>query len=277
VAAVGAGVTAFAVGDPILSVHSAPCGTCYWCLHAEEELCERVMETKILGAYAEYVALPPHITARNAFRKPENVSYEAGAFLEPLACVVHALRQVPLAHDSSLVVIGDGGFGILHALVARAFGVASPILIGRRASRLELARRLGIARTIDARQSDPAAALAELTGGRGADVLIESTGTKAVWEAAPALVRRGGVVSLFGGLPGGTPVTFDSTRLHYDEVRLLSPFHFTPRAVREAFDLLARGAIDVEPLISERFALERVGDAFASLDAGDGLKYAIVP
>jgi L-iditol 2-dehydrogenase len=235
------------------------------------------METKILGAYAEYVALPPHIVARNAFRKPENVSYEAGAFLEPLACVVHALRQVPLTHDSSLVVIGDGGFGILHALVARAFGVAAPILVGRRAVRLELARRLGIARTIDARESDPAAAIAALTGGRGADVLIESTGTKAVWEAAPALVRRGGVVSLFGGLPGGTPVTFDSTRLHYDEVRLLSPFHFTPRAVREAFDLLARGAIDVEPLISERFALERVGAAFASLAAGDGLKYAIVP
>ncbi|GAC1496236.1 MAG: hypothetical protein NVS1B2_16210 [Vulcanimicrobiaceae bacterium] len=84
---------------------------------------------------------------------------------------------------------------------------------------------------------------------------------------------------LFGGLPGGTPVTFDSSRLHYDEIALLSPFHFTPRAVRAAYEMLAAGALDVEPLVSERFALDRLGDAFSSLDAGRGLnlKYAVLP
>jgi L-iditol 2-dehydrogenase len=277
VAAVGDGVTAFAVDDPILSVHSAPCGACYWCRQQEEELCEEVMATKILGAYAEFVAIPPHILNRNAFRKPANVSYESGAFLEPLACVVHSLRLLDLAPATTLGIVGDGGFGILHALVARAFGIAQPILIGRRSERLALARRLGIGRTIDARDSDTRAAIAAFTKGRGLDAVVESTGTQAVWESAPDLVRRGGTVSLFGGLPGGTRVSFDAARLHYDEVRLVSPFHFTPRAVREAFELLAAGSIEVEPLISERFTLERVGDAFASLDAGHGLKYAIVP
>jgi len=142
---------------------------------------------------------------------------------------------------------------------------------------LALARSLGIDNVIDARTSDAASAIGALTGGRGADVLVESTGTQTVWEAAPGLVRRGGTVSLFGGLPSGTRVSFDASRLHYDEVRVVSPFHFTPRAVRAAFDLLASGALEVEPLISERFRLDQVGAAFAALDAGNGIKYAIVP
>ncbi|MBD5656960.1 MAG: alcohol dehydrogenase catalytic domain-containing protein, partial [Candidatus Eremiobacteraeota bacterium] len=70
VAAVGADVTTFSVGDAIMTVHSAPDGTCYWCLRGQEEMCETVMRTKILGAYAEFVAVPAHIVARNAFLKP---------------------------------------------------------------------------------------------------------------------------------------------------------------------------------------------------------------
>ncbi len=277
VAAVGAGVDAFAAGDAVMSVHSAPDGTCYWCSRGQEELCESVMETKILGAYAEYVAVPPHIVRRNAFRKPSDVTYEAAAFLEPLSCVVHSLNRLAAAPGDVVAIVGDGGFGILHALLARVRG-ARPVLIGRRAERMALARSLGIADTLDARE-DPSAALRALTGGRGADAVVESTGSRDVWEAAPSYVRRGGTVLLFGGLPGGTRVNFDAARLHYDEVAIVSPFHFTPRAVREARDLLASHSIDVVPLISERFTLDRLGEAFHALDAGGGLnlKYAIVP
>ena len=278
VAAIGAGVTAFEVGDAIMSVHSAPDGICYWCLRGEEELCPRVMETKILGAYAEFIAVPSHIVARNAFRKPAHVSYEAAAFLESVSCVVHALDMLAPKPNDVVAVIGDGGFGILHALVLKALS-ARPILVGRRESRMSLARSLGIDETLDARAGDVPEAVRRRTGGRGADAVIESTGALDVWESAPSYVRRGGTVLLFGGLPGGTRVAFDAARLHYDEVRILSPFHFTPRAVRRAYELLTSGAIDVERLISERFELERLEEAFLTLDDGAGLnlKFAIYP
>ncbi|GAC1310821.1 MAG: alcohol dehydrogenase catalytic domain-containing protein [Vulcanimicrobiaceae bacterium] len=279
VSAVGAEVREFAVGDAIMTVHSAPDGTCYWCAHGEEELCPNVMATKILGAYAEYISVPKHIVERNAFRKPADVSYEAAAFLEPLACVVHAQTTLALRGGESVAVVGDGGFGILHALVARAAG-ARATLVGRRAERLALARRLGIADTVDARETpDVGGALRARTEGRGVDAVVESTGAHEIWEAAPGYVRRGGTVVLFGGLPAGTRVGYDASRLHYDEVKLVSPFHFTPRAVRAAYDLLAAHAFDVEPLISERFPLARLGDAFAALAGGRGLnlKFAIAP
>jgi L-iditol 2-dehydrogenase len=278
VAAVGANVANFAVGDAIATVHSAPDGSCYWCLRGQEELCERVMETKILGAYAEFVAVPEHIVARNAFRKPAAMSYEAAAFLEPLACVLHAQQGAAPRAGDVVAIVGDGGFGILHALVAQTAG-ARAVLIGRREARLALARSLGVSATLDARSADVAHEVAALTAGRGADIVVESTGAAEVWEAAPQYVRRGGTLVLFGGLPAGTRVTFDAARLHYDEIVVRSPFHFTPRAVRAAFELLARRAFDVEALVSRRFSLDRLGEAMASLDAGDGfsLKYAIEP
>ncbi len=279
IAAVGVGVTAFAPGDAIMSVHSAPCGTCWWCANDEAELCADVMATKILGAYAEYLTLPPHIVQRNAFRKPASLSYEAAAFLEPLACVVHSIRWLQAKPAAQIAVIGDGGFGILHALVLRTLGFPDAVIVGRRPARLAVARAYGLA-TIDAVGIDTdgvATLLRERSGGRGMDAVVESTGTAVVWEAVPHFVRRGGTVSLFGGLPGGTRVSFDAARLHYDEVRVVSPFHFGPRAVREAYELLASGAIDPTPLVSERFKLADLGRAFAALDGGDGLKYAIVP
>lgn len=275
VAAVGAGVTEFAVGDAIMSVHSAPDGTCFWCTQGQEELCERVMETKILGAYADYLVLPPHIVARNAFRKPDALSYEAAAFLEPLACVVHSVDLLGIAPGATVVVIGVGGFGLLHALVLRARG-AEPIVVGRRPDRLALALELGASRAILS-DDDALVTVKRVTNGRGSDAVVECTGVQAVWEKAPGYVRRGGTVSLFGGLPGGSMLTIDAARLHYDELRLVSPFHFTPRAVRAAYELLSGGVIDPTPLISARYTLDQLADAFAQLDGGDGIKYAIVP
>lgn len=275
VAAVGEGTSGYAVGDAVMCVHSAPDGTCFWCLAGEEELCESVMSTKILGAYADYIEIPARIVARNCFHKPEGLAYRDAAFLEPLACVVHSVDYLRPAPDALVVVLGDGGFGLLHAQVLRDRG-ARPLLIGRRQERLDLSRALGID-TVDARVADLHAAVAARTGGRGADALIECTGSQQVWESAPGFVRRGGTVSFFGGLPATAQVSFQAARLHYDEVKLISPFHFGPPAVARAFAMLRDGRIAVEPLVTRTYALGDIVEAFATLDGGEGIKFAIEP
>jgi L-iditol 2-dehydrogenase len=276
VAAAGEGVTKFSAGDAIMSVHSAPCTACYWCRRGEEELCESVMSTKILGAYAEYIEIPRHIVEQNCYAKPADLSYVNAAFLEPLSCVVHSLEFANIPPASTVLVMGDGGFGLLHAVLLARSGMRA-ILAGRREERLGLARQLGVAETIDARTQDVAPRVRELTGERGADALIECTGREDVWEAAPMMVRRGGVVSFFGGLPSNARVSFLAARMHYDEVRLVSPFHFTPRAVRRAYELLTSHAIDPAPLVTASVPLERIAEVFERLDAGEGIKFAIQP
>jgi L-iditol 2-dehydrogenase len=276
VAAVGDGVTKLAVGDAVMSVHSAPCNRCYWCDRQQHELCESVMSTKILGAYAEYIEIPQHIVAQNCYRKPADLSYASAAFLEPLSCVVHSVDFTNIPPGSTVLVIGDGGFGLLHAALLARSGMRV-VLAGRRAERLRVGRQYGVAETIDARNEDIADRVRDFTQRRGADALVECTGNQEIWEAAPMMVRRGGIVCFFGGLPSTARVSFLASRLHYDEVRLVSPFHFTPRAVRKAYDLLAARAIDPAPLVSGTVSLEHIKDVFERLDSGDGIKFAIQP
>lgn len=276
VAAVGEDVSKFAPGDAVMSVHSAPCGVCFWCEHSQEELCESVMSTKILGAYAEYIEVPRHIVERNCFIKPAALPYASGAFLEPLACVVHSLDVLGTQSGSTVAVLGDGGFGLMHAALLGNAG-SRVVLVGRRAERLAIGARFGAAQTINARENDVREAILRATEGRGADALVECTGQQEVWEAAPGLVRRGGTVSFFGGLPSTTRVSFLAARMHYDEVRLISPFHFTPRAVRRAYELLAGGSFDPQPLITATVSLADIEQVFLRLDGGEGIKFAVEP
>ncbi len=277
VAAVGEGVTAFSPGDGVMAVHSAPCGACFYCLTGQENLCDRVMETKVLGAFAEQILLPAHIVARNVFPKPGHLSFEEAAFLEPLSCVVQGDRLQPMARGETLVIVGAGSIGLLFLLLAKARGVGSVIVTGRRADRLDLARQLGADLVVDVSREDALPRIAAATEGRGADQVIECTGLPEVWEATPAMVRKGGRILLFGGCPSGTSATFDTGRLHYDQLTLQGVFHFTPAAVAEARQLLTEGVIGVAPLISGRLPLADLERAFSLLQRGEGIKYALLP
>ncbi|HEX5275754.1 MAG TPA: zinc-binding dehydrogenase [Candidatus Rubrimentiphilum sp.] len=265
----------FAAGEAVMCVHTAPCGECYWCKHGQEELCETIMPTMILGAYAEYIAIPERIVKRNCYVKPPGLSYAAAAFLEPLSCVVHSLDLLPTRPGDTVLVIGDGGFGLLHAMLLQQAG-ASMLLAGRREARLKIARDLGV-ETINARSQNIGGEIRKRTDGRGADVVIECTGREEVWEAAPDLSRRGGTVSFFGGLPADAKALFTASRLHYDEIRLISPFHFTPSAVKRARDILVEKRIDPLPLVTETVPLSEIATVFERLKNGEGIKFAVKP
>ncbi len=267
--------SSFAAGDAVMCVHTAPCGQCYWCKRGQEELCETIMATMILGAYAEYIAIPERIVQRNCYPKPADLSYATAAFLEPLSCVVHSLDLLHCGPDDTVLVIGDGGFGLLHAMLLRQSG-ATVLLAGRREARLKIARDLGI-ETMNARSQNIGDEVRKRTRDRGADVVIECTGREEVWEAAPDLARRGGTVSFFGGLPAEAKALFTASRLHYDEIRLVSPFHFTPAAVKRARDLLADKKIDPLPLITETVPLAEIASVFERLKNGEGIKFAVAP
>lgn len=275
VAAVGKGVTALQPGEAVMCTHSAPCGTCYWCRRGEEELCETIVAAMVFGAYSDYIAVPQRVVERNCFLKPSDVSYAEGAFLEPLACVVHSLSVLSASRDSTVAIVGNGAFGMLHALLLQREGV-NAMLFGRRTGRLALARELGL-QSFDARENAIRDVILQRTGGRGADAVVECTGTQEMWESAPSLVRRGGCISFFAGLPADARVTFEARRLHYDELRLVAPFHFTPRDVRAAYELVAAHAFPLRRLITHVFALSEIATAFTTLDSGEGMKALIEP
>jgi len=277
IAEVGRQVRGLRPGDAIMATPTAPCGHCYYCARDQENLCETVMETMVLGAYAEYIKLPARILNVNVYPKPASLSFPVAALLEPLSCVVHGLEMVPLRQDDTVVLIGAGAISLLHLLVLRAMGLERIVVLGRSAKRATHAQRLGAAEVFTDGLFDSREHVLTYTRGRGADVVIECTGQVDVWEAAPSLARRGGHVILFGGCPPGTHVSIDTQRFHYDQLRIVSPFHFTPRAVRRAYELLTGDGFDGAALISGTYPLRELQRALSEHQRGDGVKFAVVP
>lgn len=273
---VGWGVKNVREGDEVMLVPTAPCGECYFCLREEENLCTTLFPM-LLGGYAEYIRVPARIVQKNLFPKPSALSFTEAALLEPLSCVVHGLETIRLRPDDTIVIIGAGAIGFLHLLVLKALGIEGVYVIARTPYRAQVACDLGAYRAILQDVSKARDEIFDDTQGRGADVVIECTGQLNVWEEATGLARPGGQVVLFGGCPSGTQVSFDTGRLHYDQVKISSPFHFTPRAVHKAYQLLVEGRIPGCALISGVFPLSKIKEAFALLQEGQGIKYAIIP
>ncbi len=275
IVAVGPDVTGFKPGDAIMWVQTAPCEQCARCRDGYENLCEHIFDDVALGAYADHIVLPRKIVRRNVFKKPVGLSYIEAAFLEPLSCIVHgwsALRRAnaerPTPRD--VAIIGAGTIGLLHLLYARHAGVRATV-IARSEERLAIARALGADETIDAR----AAGGVPLSQRYAA--AIECAGSPDAWRQALALTRPGGRTLFFGGLPSGSEVPLDATRLHYDELTCLGAFHFTPADVREARDLLVTGRLALRPLVSGIVPLSNLPDVFDDLDHRRGFKYALIP
>ncbi len=274
VEAVGPGVDEVAPGDAVMLVPTAPCGQCAHCRAGAENHCQHLFRDIVLGAYADYLLISPRVAVRHLLPKPPDLSYIEAAFLEPLACVVHGWRRLGLGGSSTVAVVGLGAIGLLQVETGRALGHRMAA-VGRRASRLRLAAQLG-AVPVEIEQGEVPVQVAAALGTRP-DVVIESTGTAHIWEQAPEWVRPGGKVLLFGGLAGDTRVTFDAGRLHYDEVDLVSAFHYAPEDVSEAYRWLAERRIDVRPIISAVRPLADIVNVFHELDRGGPVKVALMP
>jgi L-iditol 2-dehydrogenase len=277
IAAVGEGVTQFSVGDEIMAAPTAPCGRCFFCSRGQENLCPDAVGRMLMGAYADYILLPRHIVELNTLKKPADLSFEEAALLEPIACVVHAQEIAGPERRESVAIIGSGAFGLMHLALLKAAGIREVTVIGRGHMRLQWAGQMGADRVVDASQSDAAAEVAALNGGFGPDLVIEATGQVTGWQDALMRVRRGGRIVFFGGCPAGTKLEIDTRRMHYDNLTLLAPFHYRPRDVRKAYELLSGRRLVLSSIINARRRLADIVEVFTVLDSGAALKCAVTP
>jgi L-iditol 2-dehydrogenase len=282
VAEVGPGVTRFAVGDRVLPMNSAPCDTCYFCLHGQQNLCENILFNN--GAYAEYMRIPARIVEKNTLRVPADVPLEHAALTEPLACVVYGLNETRAQAGDTMAVIGAGPIGLMFIHVAHLRGIRV-IAVVKRDDQVAAARLFGAAEVVqiaDSPQHTAAAVRALTPNSRGADIVIEAVATPATWEQAVAMVRKGGVVNFFGGPPQGTVVALDTNRLHYGDITLKASFHHTPAACAAAFALISGGRFKAADFITRTAELDEVPAVFArmmtrSADNVTDIKTAVLP
>lgn len=274
VSSVAEDVRGFEPGTPVWGVQSAPCGHCSYCARGRYSLCPTLQKDLAFGAFAQFMRLPRGIVQHNLLVRPQGMPAQRAAFLEPVSCVIHGLNRIDWRGVERALVIGVGSMGLLFCQLLPRFGRAAVAVAGRNRLRLAIARGYGLERVVDVEQG---AVEAQLAGGEGFDCVVECTGQVAGWQSAVRVVRPGGQVLFFGGLPKGTTFEIDSFQVHYQEVSLLGSFHFGPPDVRRAAELLERGEVKVDDLISGELGLEQLEFGLQQMEAGKGIKYAIDP
>ncbi len=272
----GKGVKNFKVGDRVVAANSAPCGECFFCKKGEYNLCENL--EFLNGAYAEYIVVPKRIVEVNLYKIPDNLSFEEAAFVEPLSNVVHGVEKAGIKEGMSVGVMGLGPIGLMFAKVAKLKG-AKVITCARNPMKLELAKTFAdVDSIVDGKNEDYIKEFVKFSEEqKGLDVAVDCVGLPEIWEQLPNTVRKGGSVMLFGGCKSGTTVTFDTRRLHYDEVKLLAAFHHTPKYVKEALALISEGKIDVKKLITCEMSLSKTKEALDMQGNSQAIKIVLKP
>lgn len=273
---VGSHVENFRVGQRIVAANSAPCLKCFYCRKGLENLCEDLLFNN--GAYAEYIRIPARIVQRNMYEIPPHLSYQDAALIEPLACVLKGLEETNVRPGDNVVVIGQGPIGLMFVRLAKVYG-ARVIALGRRQSQLDRAIRMGAHDALI--NTDPDTVVREiqnLTGGYGADAVIEAVGNPETWELAVRLLRRGGTAQFFGGCPSDTRISLETQLLHYSEIKCVASFHHTPAYIRKALDVVSRGDISARDFVNREEPLANLLDVLRHLMSHNGhMKTAIIP
>lgn len=264
---VGRGVARRLLGRAVACEPNYGCGACERCRAGRESQCARCVR---VGGFAERVVLP----RRNVHPLPAGFDPAVAALAEPAACCLSGLEMPGTPRGGTVLVIGGGLMGLLTLAMARARGAATTILSDPLASRREMARRLGADVVVDPAAEDLPAAIAALTEGRGVDLACEAVGKPELVAQAILLARPRGVVQLVGVSPRGSRLPADLFDLHFREITIQGAYG-RGTAFRRALAMLP--SLGAAELISARFPLERIAEAFAHATAGHGIKTVVTP
>lgn len=276
IVAVGEGVNHVQVGQAVTWTPTAPCKNCEMCRRERPNLCRNLMETVVLGSFADYLKINARVAAVHVLPIPPELSYLDAAFIEPLSCVLHGWRLLEPLPGPRVIILGTGTMAMLHLLEARQHG-SHCLVVGRRAEPLERALTLGAQETVLVSENDWVSAVSkaqQITCG-GADIVIEATGSQPVWELCPKFAAPGGKILFYSGLAKGEQVRFSAEEIHYDELTLIGTFHYITSDVYAARERLLQG-LNLRPLITAERPLDDITRVFEDLDEGRGSKYALL-
>jgi L-iditol 2-dehydrogenase len=263
---VGAGVTGFKVGERVMTFHHVPCGECYYCRKQTPAQCALYKKTGVTagfepsgGGFAEYIRVMDFVVAnRGVVHVPDEVPFEQAAFVEPLNTVMKGSKLLDLAPGDTVLVIGQGPIGLMHAVLAKRAGarvLTSDLFPERHA----IAARFGLTNPIHANMENVVERVLTETEGRGADAVVLAVGGNALIRTAMDAARPGGKVMLFAQTQHGE-ATIDPAAVCVDEKTLLGSYSSSFPILDEVTNLVFSGyknGFDLTQLISHRFQLEQ--------------------
>ncbi|OGR06718.1 MAG: alcohol dehydrogenase [Deltaproteobacteria bacterium RIFOXYD12_FULL_50_9] len=280
IAAIGQGVTGFAIGDRVCATHHVPCFSCHYCYNGHETVCDTLLSGTHFdpGGFCEFVRLPAINVRHGTWKLPEEVSFEQGTFVEPLACVLRGQRTARFAPGASVLVLGSGISGLLHIHLAAATGAGLVMATDLSAYRLRLARQFGADLTFPA-DAEVADLTSEATKGRGADLVIVCAGATSAFTQAMAAVARGGTILCFASTAAVATIPLSINDLFWRrDVTITTSYAGSPADCAMALELIKTRRVKVTDMITHRFGLADTGKGFSLVaQGGESMKVIIHP
>ena len=259
---VGAKVSGFKPGDKVTVEPQVSCGKCYACTHGMPNVCAnlKVIGFQTPGTAADYFALPE----RQAVRLPDSMSFEKGAFIEPVSVAVGAVRRGGPVKDKQVLVFGAGPIGILTAQVARAEGASKVVMVDLDDYRLGKARECGLTQTINSKTQSLADEVSNAFAGNGPDISFECVGAEASMADAVVQTNQGGTIVIVGVFPGRIPI--DVNLVQEKLQRLVGSARYLVDDYRKSIELVESEALQLDPMITHRLDFAEFEEAYRLIE-----------
>jgi L-iditol 2-dehydrogenase len=270
---VGDGVSGFEPGDRVVCEGNIPCLACPRCHAGETHLCrnyDAVGFTRA-GGYGELVVVP----ARVVHHLPEHVSFDAAVLVEPGSVVLKALERARIQPSETVGVVGVGAVGAIAVTLARLHAPGTIVAYGLREEELELARSLGADHVVDVGSTDAEAKTRRLAGD-GLDVVVETAGSVDALELSTRITREGGRIATLGIAGHGRELTLPADRIALRDLTVYGSVGYTATTWARMVDLVRKRVVELDPIVTHRFPLERFEEAFALMDDRRGVVAKIV-
>ena len=275
---VGKNVKKYKVGDRVFISHHVPCNSCSFCLNYKHTLCHTLHTTNFdPGGFAEYLRVPEINVDRGTFLLPDNMTYDEGAFIEPLACVVRGFRIAHYKKGKTVVVIGSGMAGLLNIKLAKAYGAKKVFATDINDFRLKLAKKVGADVVINAKE-DIVKQIKKQNDGKLADFVILCAGVPSAVKQAIEVVEFGGTILWFAMTPPGVEVPVPFFDIWNKKIKMYSTYAGAGEDITEAIELFKNKKIDVNDMITHKLSLKETGKGFKLVsEAKDSMKIIIEP
>ena len=266
------------MGDRVFVSHHVPCNTCQYCLNGFHTLCDTLRSTNFdPGGFAEYIRVPEINVDRGIFLLPEEISYEEGVFIEPLACVLRGQRLAKFKPGQSVFVIGSGISGLLHIALARASGAGRIIASDINEYRLKGAKQFGADEVIHAEEVTPTR-LRQINHGRLFNLVIVCAGSLSAYRQALETVDRGGIILCFAPIEPGAHFSFPFFDFWNDGITLLPTYGGSPLDISAAIEVIQSQRLPLRQMITHRLSLEETSLGFQLVaEAKESIKVIIEP
>lgn len=274
---VGDSVLEFSVGDRVFAHHHVPCYSCHYCNHGRETMCPRYYEANLnpCGLSEEFVVPGWNVKRGGVLKLPDSLTFEAATMIEPLACCIRSWKKIPHQKGDSVAVYGAGPTGMMHAMLAKAYGFEEIFCLDVNPFRVDFAKRLEVTAAIRADDPRRRETVISSTGG-GVDAAVVATSSIAALQDAVGVTRRGGTVMMFGVPSASSRINLDLADVYSREITISTSYAAADDDTRMALEMIADSRIPVHTLITHRYQLQDSQSAFDHARTGDGAMKIII-